>query len=69
MPLCRLNQQRVKDKFPIPLIEDVMDELGGSSIYSKLDLCSGYHQVRIEEGEERSKKQHSKHMHGILSIW
>lgn len=33
----------IKDRFPIPLIENLMDELGGSSVYSKIDLCAGYH--------------------------
>lgn len=48
----RLNQQTVKDIFPTPLIEDLMDELSGSSIYSKLDLKSDYHQLRMDLGEE-----------------
>lgn len=48
----RLNQQTVKDCFHIPLIEDLMDELGGSAVYSKLDLRSDYHQVRMVSGEE-----------------
>lgn len=64
----RLNQQTVKDRFPIPLIEHLMDELGDSSIYSKLDLCSGYHQVRMEEGEEykTSFKTHAGHFEYLV---
>ena len=47
-----LNKVTVKNKYPIPLIADLFDQLGKARWFTKLDLRSGYHQVRIAKGDE-----------------
>nr|GEY83786.1 retrotransposon protein, putative, Ty3-gypsy subclass [Tanacetum cinerariifolium] len=42
-----LNKLTVKNRYPLPRIDDLFDQLQGSSVYSKIDLRSGYHQLRI----------------------
>jgi hypothetical protein len=42
-----LNEVTVKNKYPLPRIEDLFDQLRGASVFSKIDLRSGYHQLRI----------------------
>ncbi|GKC26750.1 putative reverse transcriptase domain-containing protein [Tanacetum coccineum] len=49
-----LNKLTVKNRYPLPRIDDLFDQLQGSSVYSKIDLRSGYHQLRVL-GEEIAK--------------
>ncbi|GJZ19686.1 putative reverse transcriptase domain-containing protein [Tanacetum coccineum] len=46
-----LNKLTVKNRYPLPRIDDLFDQLQGSSVYSKIDLRSGYHQLLIKEEE------------------
>ena len=45
----QLNKLTVKNKYPLPKIEDLFDQLKGASIFSKIDLRSGYHQLKIKD--------------------
>ncbi|GKF51406.1 putative reverse transcriptase domain-containing protein [Tanacetum coccineum] len=49
-----LNKLTVKNRYPLPRIDDLFDQLQGSSVYSKIDQRSGYHQLRVRE-EDISK--------------
>ena len=50
----QLNKVTIKNKYPLPRIDDLFDQLGGASIFSKIDLRLRYHQVRIK-GEDIHK--------------
>jgi hypothetical protein len=46
-----LNEVTIKNKYPLPRIEDLFDQMKGASVFSKIDLRSGYHQLKIRESD------------------
>src|SRR3978361_1040115 len=51
----KLNNLTVGDSFPIPNIEEILDQLGHSTYFTTLDLCSGFHQIKMTDDTDMAK--------------
>ena len=46
-----MNKVTIRNQYPLPKIDELFDQIQGSRVYSKIDLRSGYHQLRVREGD------------------
>jgi hypothetical protein len=56
-----LNEVTIKNKYPLPRIEDLFDQMKGASVFSKIDLRSGYHQLKIRESDISKTTFHTRY--------
>jgi hypothetical protein len=56
-----LNEVTIKNKYPLPRIEDLFDQMKGASVFSKIDLRSGYHQLKIRESDIPKTAFHTRY--------
>ncbi|XP_047149801.1 uncharacterized protein LOC124821902, partial [Vigna umbellata] len=80
----QLNKLIIKNKYPLPRIDDLLDQLHGATVFSKIDLRSGYHQIRVKEGPyldkfvavfiddiliySKSCDEHEEHLRIVLGV-
>ena len=64
----KLNRVTIKNRYPLPRIDDLFDQLRGARVYSKIDLRTGYHQLRVRETDiaKTSFRTHYGHFEFIV---
>ena len=72
MRLCvdyrQLNKVTIKRKYPLPRIDDLMDQLVGASVFSKIDLRSGYHHIRVNAEDIQKNTFRTRYGHYEYSV-
>ena len=63
----KINKVTVKNRYPLPRIDDIFYQLKGASIFSKIDLQSGYYQLRVKMS--MCRKLHLELDMAIMSFW
>ena len=59
----QLSKMTIKNKYPLPRIDDLMDQLHGSSVFSKIDLWSGYHKILVKADDVQKMAFRSRYRH------